>query len=58
MLCRLAKSRRRFANDAHNRAQQQNAERIRKVIFGMIAKIPPNFESPIRHALDYAKVTV
>jgi methylthioadenosine phosphorylase (EC 2.4.2.28) len=36
----------------------QNAERIRKVIFGMIAKIPPNFESPIRHALDYAKVTV
>jgi len=24
----------------------------------MIAKIPPNFESPIRHALDYAKVTV
>jgi hypothetical protein len=24
----------------------------------MIAKIPPNFESPIRHALDHAKVTV
>lgn len=36
----------------------QNAERIRKVIFGLIAKIPTERNCPCPKMLDYAKVTV
>ncbi|GBC93414.1 S-methyl-5'-thioadenosine phosphorylase [bacterium HR15] len=36
----------------------QNAERIRQVIFGMIAKIPAERTCPCPHALDHARVTV
>ncbi|CUU03314.1 MAG: S-methyl-5'-thioadenosine phosphorylase [Fimbriimonadales bacterium] len=36
----------------------QNAERIRKVIFGLIEKIPAERNCPCPRALDYARVTV
>ncbi len=36
----------------------QNAERIRKVIFGLIEKIPTERDCPCPKVLDYAKVTV
>ncbi len=36
----------------------QNAERIRKVIFGLIEKIPTTRDCPCPKVLDYARVTV
>ena len=35
---------------------KQNAERVKKVVLDLVARIPLDLDSPCHHALDYAKV--